>query len=90
MLATPLGAWQPATGDAIGGCLVSVAEVELGENALGVWQRFVHFRAISDGTWYVLVETCYRMLNITNLESKRSNRHTAARQHFSQRCQVEP
>jgi hypothetical protein len=30
----PLEARQPATDDAIGICLVSVAEVELGENAL--------------------------------------------------------
>src|SRR5213593_2406262 len=36
MLTTPPGARQPATGDAIGGCLVPVAEVELGENALHV------------------------------------------------------
>jgi hypothetical protein len=36
MLAAPLGAWQPATGDAIGSCLVPVVEVELGENALHV------------------------------------------------------
>src|SRR6266508_3779807 len=31
-----LRAWQPATGDTIGGCLVSVAEVKLGENAFHV------------------------------------------------------
>ena len=36
MLATPLGAWQPATGDTIGSCLVSAVEVQLGENALHV------------------------------------------------------
>lgn len=34
MLTTPPGARQPATGDAIGGCLVSIAEVELGKDAL--------------------------------------------------------
>ncbi len=36
VLATPPGAWKPATGDAVGGRLVSVAEVELGEDALHV------------------------------------------------------
>ncbi len=36
MLTTPPEAWQPATGDAIGGCLVSVAQVQFGENALHV------------------------------------------------------
>ena len=36
MLAAPPGAGQPATGDAVGRCLVSVAEVELGEDALHV------------------------------------------------------
>src|SRR6266540_3465467 len=36
MLTTPPEAWQPATGDSVGGCLVSVAQVEFGENALHV------------------------------------------------------
>jgi hypothetical protein len=36
ILATPLGAWEPATGDAIGSRLVPVMEVELGEDALHV------------------------------------------------------
>jgi hypothetical protein len=36
MLAMPLGAWQPAASDAIGGCLVPVVKMELGQNALHV------------------------------------------------------
>src|SRR5262245_29091815 len=36
MLTTPSGARQPAARDAVRGCLVSVAQVEFGENALHV------------------------------------------------------